>query len=132
MRTLVALLLCLVLCWDQLNAQCPDPASLKDSNGARLCARMFKDSHHIFAQSCGGDSLDVYPATDEPTMPFVWNNRISSLVVGRGCSLTVWSRPKKEGKRHRFSAGIQYRLKDVMQGLFGNWDNSISAYYCVC
>ncbi|XP_063058668.1 syncollin-like [Engraulis encrasicolus] len=134
MRTLAAvgLLLCLALCWDQLNAQCPDPATLKDVNGAKVCARMFKDSHYVYAESCGGDSFDVPPGADIPEMPFSWNNRVSSLVVGRGCNLSVWSRGKKEGKRRKFGAGIQYRLKDVQQGLFGDWDNSISAYYCVC
>ncbi|XP_063058669.1 syncollin-like [Engraulis encrasicolus] len=132
MRTLAAALLCLVLCWDQLNAQCPDPATLKGPDGGKVCARMFKDSHYIYAQSCGGDSFDVAPGADIPSMPYSWNNRVSSLVVARFCSLSVWSRAKKEGKRWKFGAGVQYRLKEVPMGFFGNWDDEISSYYCEC
>lgn len=134
MKTLIAVLLCTALCWDGLNAQCPEPATLKDVNGAKVCARMFADSNIIYAESCGGDSLDSYPGDDIPTITRGWNNRVSSLVVNRGCSLTVWDRYRKQGTKRKFSAGIQYRLKEVGQGLgiFRDWDNDISGYWCVC
>ena len=134
MKTLIAVLLCTALCWDGLNAQCPDPATLKDVNGAKVCARMFSDSTVIYAQSCQGDSLDSYPGDDIPTISLRWNNRVSSLVVSRFCSLTVWSRFRKQGVKRKFSAGIQHRLKDVGQGLgiLRDWDNDISGYWCVC
>lgn len=132
MRILATLLLCAALYWEGLNAVCPEPASLKDVNGARVCARLFEDSHYVYEQSCGGQSLDIYPDEDVPNIPLVWNNRASSLVVGRGCSLTVWDHYWKEGSKRKFLSGIQYRLKDVMQGLFNNWNNDISGYYCVC
>ncbi|XP_035290532.1 syncollin-like [Anguilla anguilla] len=128
---IVALFLCAV--WPEgLDAQCPDPALLKDSSNVKLCARLFENSHYYNEQSCGGRYLDVYPGDDQPILPYVWNNRISSLVVSRQCSLTVWSKTKKEGKKKKFGAGIQYRLKDVGQGLFGNWNDDISGYYCEC
>lgn len=132
MKTLVTLLLCVALFWEGLNAACPEPSTLIDAEGKKVCARMFEDSHYVYEQSCGGKHFDAYPGEDVPRIPLVWNNRISSLVVARGCSLTVWGRILKEGAKRKFSAGIQYRLKDVMQGLFGNWNNDISAYYCVC
>ncbi|MBN3310386.1 syncollin-like [Amia ocellicauda] len=125
----------LVLCafyFAGLQAQCPDPALLKDNNGTKLCARLFEDSHYYNEQSCGGKSLDVYKGDDCPIMPVWWNNRVSSLVVSKFCSLTVWSRTKKEGKRRKFSAGVVHRLKDVGQGLFSNWNNDISGYFCEC
>ncbi|XP_061103632.1 syncollin-like [Conger conger] len=132
MRGLIAALLLWAAWLEGLNAQCPEPELLKDANNTKLCARLFESSHYYNEQSCGGRSLDVYPGDDAPELKFVWNNRISSLVVSRQCSLTVWSRTKKQGKKKKFSTGIQYRLKDVDQGLFGDWDNDISGYFCEC
>ncbi|XP_072518309.1 syncollin [Salminus brasiliensis] len=131
MKVAAALLLC-AMCFLGLDAQCPEPSSLKDFEGTKLCARLFSDSNIYYDQSCGGEYLDIYPNDDVPTIEWRWSNRASSLVVSRLCNLTVWSRSKKNGNKRKFSAGIQYRLKDVQRGLFGNWDNSISAYYCVC
>ncbi|KAK3523736.1 hypothetical protein QTP70_009256 [Hemibagrus guttatus] len=126
-----ALLLC-ALCFLGLDAQCPEPNTLKDAEGKKICARMFEDSNYYYEQSCGGQYIDAYPGDDVPIIPWSWNNRISSLVVNKLCSLTVWSRIKKNGSKRKFSSGIVYRLKDVQQGLFGSWENDISAYYCVC
>ncbi|TSL04257.1 Syncollin [Bagarius yarrelli] len=131
MKVVFALLLC-ALCFLGLDAQCPEPNTLKDFEGNKICARMFEHSNYYYEQSCGGEYIDAYPNEDVPIIPSSWNNRISSLVVNKLCSLTVWSRTKKNGKKKKFSSGIVYRLKDVQQGLFGNWDNDISAYYCVC
>ncbi|XP_028840568.1 syncollin-like [Denticeps clupeoides] len=131
MKVAVALLLCAV-CWVGLRAQCPEPGTLKDPNGVKICARMFEHSNIYNEQSCGGEYLDAFHNDDVPMIPWRWNNRVSSLVVNKMCSLTVWSRMKKEGKKRKFGAGIQYRLKDVTQGLFGNWNDDISAYYCEC
>ena len=132
MKPLIAVLLCTALCWDGLNAQCPDPATLTNVNGAKVCARMFEDSHYLYAHSCGGDSLDSFPGDDKPVITRRWNNRVSSIVVAQGCYLTVWDRIKKEGNKRKFRAGIQYRLKDLSNGLAGNWDNIISGYTCGC
>ncbi|KAM6962637.1 syncollin-like [Aplochiton taeniatus] len=129
---MLASLLLSAVCFQALNALCPEPSALKDLEGQKLCARMFEDSSYYYDQSCGGQHLDSYPGEDIPIIPFRWNNRISSLVVARGCSLTVWSRTKKNGKKRKFSAGIQYHLKEVTQGLFGDWNDDISGYYCVC
>ncbi len=131
MKGVIALLLA-ALCFEGLNAACPEPATLKDDNENKVCAQMFEDSSYYYDDSCTGDFLYVYPDEDTPIMPSVWNNRISSLVVGRGCSLTVWSKSKKEGHKKKFSAGIVYHLKEVKEGLFGNWNDSISGYYCTC
>ncbi|XP_062342282.1 syncollin-like [Osmerus eperlanus] len=131
MRTIIALILgasCMVV----LHALCPDPASLKDLNGNKICARLFKDSH------CGGEALDILIGDDVPAVPSRWKSRASSLVVSSHCYLTVWSRINKQGSKRKFRSGIQYRLKDVpkggrsLKGLFGNWDNEIAAYYCTC
>ncbi|XP_036379249.1 syncollin-like [Megalops cyprinoides] len=130
--TAITVLLLLAVCIAGLQAQCPDPGSLTDASGNKVCARMFEDSHYYYEQSCGGDYLDAYANDDFPFMPRGWNDHISSLVVSKFCSLTVWSRSRKEGSRRKFTSGIQYRLKDVGQGLFGDWDNDISAYYCEC
>ncbi|XP_030637915.1 syncollin [Chanos chanos] len=131
MRLLIALLIC-VSSIQGLYAQCPEPNTLVDASGAKVCARMFEDSNYYYEQSCGGEYLDAYPGDDVPIIPWRWNNRISSLVVSRSCTLTVWSLARKEGSKRKFTAGIQPRLRDVGQGLFGNWNNDISAYYCVC
>lgn len=131
MKVVIALLLA-ALCFEGLNAECPDPATLKDDYGSKLCAQMFEDSSYYYDDSCTGSFLDVYPDEDTPIMPWVWDNRVSSLVVGRGCSLTVWSKTKKQGYKKKFSAGIVYHLKELKQGLFGNWNDSISGYYCTC
>ncbi|XP_078517447.1 syncollin-like [Lissotriton helveticus] len=114
------------------SAQCPNPADIKDAEGVKVCARMFEDSSPYYDQCCGGEYLDARPDDDMPYIPLGWNNRISSLVVAPRCELTVWSRKAKEGNTRRFTSGIQKRLKEVKNGLFGNWDNAISSYYCKC
>ncbi|KAG2468969.1 syncollin-like [Polypterus senegalus] len=124
----IALLVTLAGVW----AQCPSPSDLKTENGTKICARMYENDHYYYDQCCGGNYLDTFSGDDMPLIPKGWNDRISSLVVGSRCDLTVWSRSKKEGTKRKFSSGIQYRLKDVAKGLFGNWDNSISSYYCKC
>ncbi|RXN27059.1 syncollin [Labeo rohita] len=131
MKGVIALLLA-VLYFEGLNAECPEPATLSDENGSKLCAQMFEHSSYYYAESCTGKFLYVYPDEDTPIMSWTWNNRISSLVVGRGCSLTVWSQSKKQGSKKKFSAGIVYHLKEVPKGLFGDWNDSISGYYCIC
>ena len=130
MRTIIALILgasCMVV----LHALCPQPNTLKDAAGNKICARLFDDSHYVYDQSCGGEYLDIPINTDAPIMPHSWRNRASSLVASSRCHLTVWSQNKKEGFKRRFT-GIQYRLKDVIQGLMSNWDNDIAAYHCTC
>uniref|UniRef100_A0A671RY04 Uncharacterized protein n=1 Tax=Sinocyclocheilus anshuiensis TaxID=1608454 RepID=A0A671RY04_9TELE len=120
MKGAIALLLA-TLCFEGLNAECPDLATLKDDYGSKLCAQMFEHSSY-YDESCSGKFLCLW----------AWNNQISSLVVGRGCSLTVWSKSKKEGYKKKFSAGIVYHLKEVKKGVFGDWNDSISGYYCTC
>ncbi|KAJ8342417.1 hypothetical protein SKAU_G00323450 [Synaphobranchus kaupii] len=129
MRVLITVALLCTLSLPGLRSQCPSPGSLKDPEGTKLCARMFTDSHENSTLSCLGEHMNVYPQDDYPFLPRSWNDQISSLVVSRFCSLKVWSRTKKEGKRQTFRAGIQHRLKDVRMGLFRNWDNQISAFY---
>ncbi|XP_036379179.1 syncollin-like [Megalops cyprinoides] len=132
MRVLVSVALLWALYITGNDAQCPDPGSLRDPNGAKLCARMFEHSQENSTLSCLGEHLNAYPKDDFPIIPVGWNNRISSLVVSRFCSLTVWSRSKKEGKRRKFKAGIQPHLKNVRMGLLRNWNDEISGYYCEC
>ncbi|XP_069800155.1 syncollin [Dendropsophus ebraccatus] len=111
---------------------CPTPAELKDKDGNRLCARLYADDSPYYDECCAGESLDVPPGEDVPYILLRWNNRISSLVVGTRCELTVWSKKPKDGYSKKFNAGAQPRLAEVKKGLFGDWDNSISSYYCKC
>nr|XP_055035834.1 syncollin-like [Misgurnus anguillicaudatus] len=131
MKAFIPILLA-ALCFEGLKAQCPEPNALQDAYGNKLCARMFEHSSFYNEESCKGQYIDVYPDDDYPIMTWTWNNRISSLVVSRLCSLTVWSKSKKEGYKKKFSAGIVHHLKDVQKGLFGDWNDSISGYYCTC
>ncbi|XP_017208341.2 syncollin-like [Danio rerio] len=131
MRGLIALLL-VALCLEGLNAACPDHATLKDDHGSKLCAQMFEHSSYYYDESCTGSFLNVYPDEDTPIMPKTWENHVSSLVVRRGCSLTVWSKSKKKGNKRKFLAGVVYHLKEVKRGLFGNWNDAISGFYCTC
>ncbi|NXM15231.1 SYCN protein, partial [Ploceus nigricollis] len=57
-----------------------------------------------YDQCCAGDVLEVLPGSDVPYMPRGWSARVSSLVVGTRCELTVWSRRAKNGNSRRFSA----------------------------
>lgn len=115
-----------------LAAQCPAPNELKDESGTKICARMFEDSHYIFEQSCGGKYLDAMNGDDVPFMPLLWNDRISSMVVGTRCELRVWSNFPKLGDNRKFSSGVYYQLKDYKNGLLDTWNNEISSYYCTC
>ncbi|XP_064205525.1 syncollin-like [Anguilla rostrata] len=132
MRVLIAVALLCALGLPGLRSQCPDPGSLKDPEGTKLCARVFIDSHKNSSLSCLGEHMNVYPQDDYPMLSRSWNDRISSLVVSRFCTLTVWSRTKKEGKRRKFRGGVQPHLKDVRMGLLRNWNDQISAFYCAC
>ncbi|XP_056396493.1 syncollin [Hyla sarda] len=111
---------------------CPQPAELKDRDGNRVCARLYSDDSPYYDECCAGDSLEVMPGEDVPYILLKWNNRISSLVVGTRCELTVWSKRPKDGYTKKFNSGVQPRLSEVKKGLLGDWDNSISSYYCKC
>uniref|UniRef100_A0A8D0DSV6 Syncollin n=1 Tax=Salvator merianae TaxID=96440 RepID=A0A8D0DSV6_SALMN len=113
-------------------AQCPVPADLKKENGTKDCAQMYTDNSPYYDQCCGGSVLVVSPGDDQPYMPSAFNNKISSLVVAQRCTLTVWSRKGKAGKTRTFKTGAYPRLQEYRKGIFGDWDNSISAYYCTC
>uniref|UniRef100_A0A8C8RLD9 Syncollin n=1 Tax=Pelusios castaneus TaxID=367368 RepID=A0A8C8RLD9_9SAUR len=126
MLTLLLLPLLLGSAW----AQCPAPADLKNADGTKVCAQLYENDSPYYAQCCGGQVLQVQPGDDQPYMPLSWNDKISSLVVAPRCELNVWSRKGKEGYNRKFSSGVVYRLQEIKKGLIGDWDNSISAYYC--
>uniref|UniRef100_A0A672TJA4 Syncollin n=1 Tax=Strigops habroptila TaxID=2489341 RepID=A0A672TJA4_STRHB len=102
------------------------------ADGSRACALLYTDDSVYYDQCCGGKSLVVAPDSDVPYMPLGYSGRISSLVVGTGCQLNVWSRSGKKGKTKTFKAGAVPRLQEVKKGLLGNWDNAIRSYYCTC
>ncbi|NWQ87442.1 SYCN protein, partial [Burhinus bistriatus] len=83
---------------------CPAPSSLRTPNGTRICAQLYSDNSPYYDQCCAGEVLVVDPGDDVPYMPHGWAARISSLVVGTRCDLTVWSRSGKKGKSRRFGA----------------------------
>ncbi|KAF1436320.1 SYCN protein, partial [Pygoscelis papua] len=83
---------------------CPAPSSLRTANGTRICAQLYADNSPYYDQCCGGAVLVVDPGSDVPYMPRNWAARVSSLVVGTRCELTVWSRAGKKGKSRRFGA----------------------------
>ncbi|XP_015706357.1 syncollin [Coturnix japonica] len=113
-------------------AQCPTPADLKPTNGTRLCAQLYTEDSVYYDRCCAGDSLAVLPGSDVPYMPPGWAGKVSSLVVGTRCELTVWSRVGKEGNSKRFTAGAVPRLQEVRRGLFRTWNDAIRSYYCKC
>ncbi|XP_034648935.1 syncollin [Trachemys scripta elegans] len=125
---LLLLPLLLALAW----AQCPAPADLKNADGSKICAQLYTDDSPYYAQCCGGNVLQVQPGDDVPYIPLGWNDKISSLVVAPRCDISVWSRKGKKGYSRKFNSGVVYRLREIKKGLFGDWDNSISAYYCKC
>ncbi|XP_073454016.1 syncollin [Aquarana catesbeiana] len=113
-------------------AACPLPAEVKDDEGNKLCARLYTDSSAYYEDCCAGDYLDVKPGEDVPYIAPWFNNRISSLVVATRCELTVWSKKPKDGVTKKFNNGSYPRLEEVKKGLLGNWNDSISSYYCKC
>ncbi|KAM9323931.1 syncollin-like [Gastrophryne carolinensis] len=113
-------------------AGCPAPADLKDDEGNKLCARLYMDSSVYYEDCCAGDFLDVKPGADVPYMALRFNNRISSLVVGTRCELTVWSRKPKDGDTKKFTAGSYPRLEEIKRALLFDWNDVISSYYCKC
>lgn len=120
-----------VLGWG-VEAQCPSASDLRLVNGTRVCAELYADNSPYYDQCCAGDVLVVLPGSDVPYMPRGWGDRVSSLVVGTKCELTVWSRRAKRGNSRSFNAGAQPRLQEVRRGLFKNWNDAIQGYYCTC
>ncbi|XP_028572309.1 syncollin [Podarcis muralis] len=113
-------------------AQCPAPADLKTANGTKICAQLYTKNSPYYDQCCAGSVLVVPPDEDQPYMPSAFNNKVTSLVVGQRCELTVWSSKGKGGKTRKFKAGAFPRLQEIRKGIFGDWANAISAYYCKC
>uniref|UniRef100_UPI00398E4EBA syncollin-like n=1 Tax=Pristiophorus japonicus TaxID=55135 RepID=UPI00398E4EBA len=114
-------------------AGCPEPSVLKNvTTGETVCARLYEDADVLYDRCCGGGYFDIKSPADVPFIERFWNDRASSLVVGPRCELTVWNKRNKRGNRRKFRTGIQYRLEEAGKGLFGNWDNSITSYYCIC
>ncbi|XP_057255848.1 syncollin [Pezoporus wallicus] len=112
--------------------QCPGASDLQAADGTRVCALLYTDDSVYYDNCCGGKALVVDPGSDVPYMPVGYSGRISSLVVGTNCELTVWSRSGKKGNTKVFEAGTVPRLREVKQGTFSNWDNAIKSYYCKC
>ncbi|NXP05843.1 SYCN protein, partial [Thinocorus orbignyianus] len=83
---------------------CPAPSTLKTANGTRICAELFTDDSAYYNQCCGGKVLAVEPGEDVPYLPWEWAGKVSSLVVGTRCELTVWSKAGKKGNSKRFNA----------------------------
>ncbi|XP_042295832.1 syncollin [Sceloporus undulatus] len=113
-------------------AQCPVPADLKREDGTKACARLYTENSPYYDQCCAGNVLEVEPGEDQPYVPSGFNNKVSSIVVAQRCELTVWSSKAKGGKTRKFKTGAFPRLQEYRQGLFGDWNNAISAYYCTC
>lgn len=131
MSLLCSLLLALALvAIPGARSACPVPASLKLEDGTRTCAKIYDKSDAYYDNCCQGAELSLEPDTDLPYLPSDWNNKASSLVVGQRCELTVWSQPGKQGKSRKFSAGSYPRLEEYRRGLFGDWSNAISGFYC--
>nr|XP_056703628.1 syncollin [Euleptes europaea] len=131
MKTSQSLLLLPLLCalaW----AQCPAPAELKNPNGTKICAQLYTDNSPYYDQCCKGSVLLVQPDEDQPYVPSAFNNKVSSLVVAPRCELSVWSRKGKAGNTRKFKSGAFPRLQEYRRGIFGDWDDSISAFYCKC
>ncbi|NWS50145.1 SYCN protein, partial [Probosciger aterrimus] len=83
---------------------CPSASSLQTADGTRICALLYTDDSVYYENCCGGKALVVDPGSDVPYMPLGYSGRISSLVVGTSCNLTVWSRSGKAGKTKLFKA----------------------------
>ncbi|NWX94711.1 SYCN protein, partial [Nothoprocta pentlandii] len=83
---------------------CPAPGDLRTVNGSRICAYLYSDNSAYYEDCCAGDVLVVNPSTDMPYMPSGWAAKVSSLVVGTRCELTVWDRSSKKGHSRHFSA----------------------------
>lgn len=134
MKALLGTLLLLPLLFATGQAQCPAPNELKNPhpNGTKVCAQMYTDDNPYYGLCCGGSVLMALAGEDQPYMPPAFNNKISSLVVGQRCELTVWYKKGKGGSTRKFKAGAYPRLREFKRGLFGDWDDSISAYYCKC
>ncbi|XP_074713833.1 syncollin [Strix uralensis] len=132
MAALVAVVLAAAAVLAGVEAQCPAPSDLRTANGTRVCAQLYADNSPYYDQCCAGAVLVVEPGADVPYMPHEWAARVSSLVVGTRCDLTVWSRAGKKGKSRTFAAGAVPRLQEVRRGLFGDWNNAIRGYYCKC
>ncbi|XP_008120999.1 syncollin [Anolis carolinensis] len=126
--TLFLLPVFFVLGW----AQCPVPADLKREDGTKACALLYTENSPYYDQCCAGNVMEVEPGEDQPYMPSGFNNKVSSVVVAQRCELNVWSSKAKGGKTRKFKAGAFPRLQEYRRGIFGDWNNAISGYYCTC
>ncbi|XP_020642883.3 syncollin [Pogona vitticeps] len=113
-------------------AECPVPTDLKNADGTKVCAKLYTENSPYYNQCCAGDVLLVPPEEDQPYVPSAFNNKVSSLVVAQKCQLVVWSSKGKGGKTRTFKTGSYPRLQEYRRGIFGDWNNAISAYYCKC
>lgn len=111
---------------------CPAAADLKKPDGTRTCAKVYDKSDPYYENCCQGAELTIESDTDLPFLPSDWRNIISSVVVAPRCELTVWSRKGKDGKTHKFTAGVYPRLEEYRRGVFGHWSNAIASIYCRC
>uniref|UniRef100_A0A8C6IMH8 Uncharacterized protein n=1 Tax=Melopsittacus undulatus TaxID=13146 RepID=A0A8C6IMH8_MELUD len=112
--------------------QCPSPSELRRADGSRICALLYTDDSVYYSNCCGGRALAVEPGSDVPYMALGFSGRISSLVVGTRCELSVWAHSGKRGSTRVFKAGAVPRLREVRRGVLSNWDDAIRSYYCQC
>jgi hypothetical protein len=83
---------------------------------ADACVTFYEDPRF------GGETLDAGERSN-PWMGEWWNDRISSLNLGAGCTVRVYDHPNFEGASRTFRGDVSS---------LGDWDERISSYICSC
>lgn len=117
-----------------LQLQLPDPATLKDDYGSRLCAKMFEHSSYCYCM--------MKTVLANVCMFILMKTSLSCHGLGIIWFLLLWwakagpwpcgKNPRSKDIRRSFLLASCTNLKKVKKGLFGDWNDSISGYYCTC
>ncbi|XP_041479305.1 uncharacterized protein LOC121426954 [Lytechinus variegatus] len=109
--------------------RCPQPEALPykvqtNAGNKFLCARLYDHGHRDKLLSCTGGTWDVlngetYPGRSRDG----WNDRVSSLVVRPGCTLTAYKDGQFSGPIMRYTGSKPH---------LGGWTNYMSSWTCDC
>lgn len=121
-----------------LSSGCPLPADLgpRTDDNKSMCAVMYADATTDPHTSCSGDYLQLKNGETATSIASGWNDRVSSLVVRAGCTLTAYGDGDLKGYRQDFH-GMHFYLgheHDIARKYepFFNWNDVISSYICQC
>lgn len=112
---------------------CPQPAQIgpRTDDDKSMCAIMYEHAEPDINTSCFGATLQASNG-ERSNWNEAWNDRISSMVVREGCTLSGYEHGDFDGNKKDFTGVHEYLPNENEMKHEWNWNDKISSYVCKC